>query len=188
MWSKICGDRTEIHNKTKNVFFLNTVLSNGYGSNSPLTPSARISALNIVSDLLRKVGVSALVYFPLSLRENHHIFISFFLFLLDFMCLILHRLWNPNLPLAGTLPRTRRRGRHTRWTTATRSTLTRPATPSCFTHHTLTRRESNTEITHLLHLLTSCRNVPETCVNFFAQQDRDGHIPRVNIWVIPSTC
>ncbi|XP_006793264.1 nuclear distribution protein nudE-like 1-A isoform X1 [Neolamprologus brichardi] len=32
------------------------VLSNGYGSNSPLTPSARISALNIVSDLLRKVG------------------------------------------------------------------------------------------------------------------------------------
>uniref|UniRef100_A0A3Q0RS06 NudE neurodevelopment protein 1-like 1a n=1 Tax=Amphilophus citrinellus TaxID=61819 RepID=A0A3Q0RS06_AMPCI len=33
-----------------------TLLSNGYGSNSPLTPSARISALNIVSDLLRKVG------------------------------------------------------------------------------------------------------------------------------------
>ncbi|XP_061782897.1 nuclear distribution protein nudE-like 1-B [Nerophis lumbriciformis] len=28
-----------------------------YGSNSPLTPSARMSALNIVSDLLRKVGV-----------------------------------------------------------------------------------------------------------------------------------
>ncbi|XP_004080708.1 nuclear distribution protein nudE-like 1-B [Oryzias latipes] len=33
-----------------------TVLSSCYGSNSPLTPSARISALNIVSDLLRKVG------------------------------------------------------------------------------------------------------------------------------------
>ncbi|KAM3591408.1 uncharacterized protein V6R79_001585 [Siganus canaliculatus] len=33
-----------------------TALSNGYNSNSPLTPSARISALNIVSDLLRKVG------------------------------------------------------------------------------------------------------------------------------------
>ncbi|XP_008435687.1 nuclear distribution protein nudE-like 1-A isoform X1 [Poecilia reticulata] len=33
-----------------------SVLSNGYGSNCPLTPSARISALNIVSDLLRKVG------------------------------------------------------------------------------------------------------------------------------------
>uniref|UniRef100_A0A3P8W7N0 NudE neurodevelopment protein 1-like 1a n=1 Tax=Cynoglossus semilaevis TaxID=244447 RepID=A0A3P8W7N0_CYNSE len=32
------------------------ILSNIYGSNSPLTPSARISALNIVSDLLRKVG------------------------------------------------------------------------------------------------------------------------------------
>lgn len=33
-------------------------LHSGYG-NSPLTPSARISALNIVGDLLRKVGVSA---------------------------------------------------------------------------------------------------------------------------------
>lgn len=32
-------------------------LHTGYGS-SPLTPSARISALNIVGDLLRKVGVS----------------------------------------------------------------------------------------------------------------------------------
>ncbi|XP_054624225.1 nuclear distribution protein nudE-like 1-B [Dunckerocampus dactyliophorus] len=32
-------------------------LSTFYGTNSPLTPSARISALNIVSDLLRKVGV-----------------------------------------------------------------------------------------------------------------------------------
>ncbi|XP_029954587.1 nuclear distribution protein nudE-like 1-B isoform X2 [Salarias fasciatus] len=39
-----------------NAFANPTVLSNGYGSNSPLTPSARISALNIVSDLLRKVG------------------------------------------------------------------------------------------------------------------------------------
>ncbi|XP_072312959.1 nuclear distribution protein nudE-like 1-A isoform X1 [Eucyclogobius newberryi] len=37
--------------------FTTTALSNGYGTNSPLTPSARISALNIVSDLLRKVGV-----------------------------------------------------------------------------------------------------------------------------------
>lgn len=32
-------------------------LHTAYGS-SPLTPSARISALNIVGDLLRKVGVS----------------------------------------------------------------------------------------------------------------------------------
>ncbi|XP_061666496.1 nuclear distribution protein nudE-like 1-B isoform X2 [Syngnathoides biaculeatus] len=32
-------------------------LSTSYAGNSPLTPSARISALNIVSDLLRKVGV-----------------------------------------------------------------------------------------------------------------------------------
>ncbi|KAM4624194.1 nuclear distribution protein nudE-like 1-A isoform 2-T2 [Polymixia lowei] len=39
-----------------NAFANPTALSNGCGSNSPLTPSARISALNIVSDLLRKVG------------------------------------------------------------------------------------------------------------------------------------
>ncbi|XP_067344393.1 nuclear distribution protein nudE-like 1-A isoform X5 [Channa argus] len=39
-----------------NAFANPAVLSNGYGNNSPLTPSARISALNIVSDLLRKVG------------------------------------------------------------------------------------------------------------------------------------
>lgn len=39
-------------------YFPHTALSMTYGSNSPLTPSARISALNIVSDLLRKVGVS----------------------------------------------------------------------------------------------------------------------------------
>lgn len=37
-------------------FLLSKALTNGYG-NSPLTPSARISALNIVGDLLRKVGV-----------------------------------------------------------------------------------------------------------------------------------
>ncbi|XP_037133286.1 nuclear distribution protein nudE-like 1-A isoform X1 [Syngnathus acus] len=34
-----------------------TGLGTSYTSHSPLTPSARISALNIVSDLLRKVGV-----------------------------------------------------------------------------------------------------------------------------------
>ncbi|KAM3859513.1 nuclear distribution protein nudE-like 1-A isoform 1-T1 [Diretmus argenteus] len=39
-----------------NAFANPTVSPNGCGSNSPLTPSARISALNIVSDLLRKVG------------------------------------------------------------------------------------------------------------------------------------
>lgn len=45
-------------NEFFHFFFTVIVLSNGYGSNCPLTPSARISALNIVSDLLRKVGVS----------------------------------------------------------------------------------------------------------------------------------
>ncbi|KAJ3608398.1 hypothetical protein NHX12_025445 [Muraenolepis orangiensis] len=39
-----------------NAFASPTGLSNDCGSNSPLTPSARISALNIVGDLLRKVG------------------------------------------------------------------------------------------------------------------------------------
>ncbi|CAL8301121.1 unnamed protein product [Lota lota] len=39
-----------------NAFASPTGLSNGCGSNSPLTPSARLSALNIVGDLLRKVG------------------------------------------------------------------------------------------------------------------------------------
>ncbi|KAM9831992.1 nuclear distribution protein nudE-like 1-A [Neosynchiropus ocellatus] len=39
-----------------NDFSSSTALANTFGSSSPLTPSARISALNIVSDLLRKVG------------------------------------------------------------------------------------------------------------------------------------
>ena len=43
-------------------------LHTGYGS-SPLTPSARISALNIVGDLLRKVGVSC--SFLADLRYSH---------------------------------------------------------------------------------------------------------------------
>ncbi|KAF7664057.1 hypothetical protein LDENG_00191040 [Lucifuga dentata] len=47
---------TPLSKDLDNAFANPTVLSNGYGSNSPLTPSARISALNIVSDLLRKVG------------------------------------------------------------------------------------------------------------------------------------
>lgn len=47
---------TPLSKSLDNAFTNQTVLSNGYGSNSPLTPSARISALNIVSDLLRKVG------------------------------------------------------------------------------------------------------------------------------------
>ncbi|KAJ8283476.1 hypothetical protein COCON_G00023260 [Conger conger] len=39
-----------------NAFANPKVLANGCGGGSPLTPSARISALNIVGDLLRKVG------------------------------------------------------------------------------------------------------------------------------------
>ncbi|XP_056285223.1 nuclear distribution protein nudE-like 1-A [Pseudoliparis swirei] len=47
---------TPLSQSLDNAFANPTVLSNGFSSNSPLTPSARISALNIVSDLLRKVG------------------------------------------------------------------------------------------------------------------------------------
>lgn len=39
------------------MFYFSVAIPNGFGT-SPLTPSARISALNIVGDLLRKVGVS----------------------------------------------------------------------------------------------------------------------------------
>ncbi|KAG1967091.1 nuclear distribution protein nudE [Pimephales promelas] len=47
---------TPVGNKTMDhPFIASKALTNGYG-NSPLTPSARISALNIVGDLLRKVG------------------------------------------------------------------------------------------------------------------------------------
>lgn len=56
---------------SKGFYLFFSVLSNIYGSNSPLTPSARISALNIVSDLLRKVGVS---------RFPHISFVSFYVF------------------------------------------------------------------------------------------------------------
>ena len=48
----------------KNIFVLvlseltQTASGGGGNGNAPLTPSARISALNIVGDLLRKVGVS----------------------------------------------------------------------------------------------------------------------------------
>ncbi|KAM6951619.1 nuclear distribution protein nudE-like 1-A isoform 2-T2 [Aplochiton taeniatus] len=47
---------TPLGKSLDNAFANPAVLSNGCGNNSPLTPSARISALNIVSDLLRKVG------------------------------------------------------------------------------------------------------------------------------------
>uniref|UniRef100_A0A3B3SN98 NudE neurodevelopment protein 1-like 1b n=1 Tax=Paramormyrops kingsleyae TaxID=1676925 RepID=A0A3B3SN98_9TELE len=46
---------TPVGKNIENAFASSKALSNGF-SNSPLTPSARISALNIVSDLLRKVG------------------------------------------------------------------------------------------------------------------------------------
>lgn len=46
---------TPVGNGTEHTFITSRALTNGCGTSS-LTPSARISALNIVSDLLRKVG------------------------------------------------------------------------------------------------------------------------------------
>ena len=51
-------------------------LHTGYGT-SPLTPSARISALNIVGDLLRKVGVSDLHIFFFSEKERIAVLMQF---------------------------------------------------------------------------------------------------------------
>ncbi|KAJ8246261.1 hypothetical protein GJAV_G00265590 [Gymnothorax javanicus] len=47
---------TPIAKNLDNAFTNSKVLANGCSGGSPLTPSARISALNIVGDLLRKVG------------------------------------------------------------------------------------------------------------------------------------
>lgn len=44
-----------------NIILYDLALTNGCG-NSSLTPSARISALNIVGDLLRKVGVGIIPF------------------------------------------------------------------------------------------------------------------------------
>lgn len=48
---------TDPHGNLTTASIGTSPLHTGFGS-SPLTPSARISALNIVGDLLRKVGVS----------------------------------------------------------------------------------------------------------------------------------
>lgn len=53
--------RSKAHSNSHNQTCLFAAIPNGFGT-SPLTPSARISALNIVGDLLRKVGVSALYW------------------------------------------------------------------------------------------------------------------------------
>jgi len=115
------------------------VLSNGYGSNSPLTPSARISALNIVSDLLRKVGVSysfspfQLLCLPFVAVFPRHL-----------LCrLSLHRLWSQSSLPAGTSPRTRKPGRRMLSTTATCWMQTQPATRRRSIRHILTKREYN---------------------------------------------
>jgi hypothetical protein len=62
---------------TRNFFYILVDLSvifvsvqqPGGGQNIPLTPPARICAMNIVGDLLRKVGVS--VYYQLICRALH---------------------------------------------------------------------------------------------------------------------
>ncbi|XP_056310226.1 LOW QUALITY PROTEIN: nuclear distribution protein nudE-like 1-B [Danio aesculapii] len=47
---------TPVGKNMEHPFIGTKALTNGCGNGSPLTPSARISALNIVGDLLRKVG------------------------------------------------------------------------------------------------------------------------------------
>ena len=133
------------------LYCLRTGLSNGFGSNTPLTPSARISALNIVSDLLRKVGVSQSSWLPvfrfsLSLESPHLSLISYL-----FECVHL-RLWSRSWPPAGTLPRTRKQGRRTLWTTATCSTQTRLTTHNHSTRRILTKREWNQNVSAFYYL------------------------------------
>lgn len=53
--------QSDMHGNLTTASIGTSPLHAGYGS-SPLTPSARISALNIVGDLLRKVGVSVRLF------------------------------------------------------------------------------------------------------------------------------
>lgn len=58
------GNKGERHLQVSSLTFsFSVAIPNGFGA-SPLTPSARISALNIVGDLLRKVGVSSQLFSP----------------------------------------------------------------------------------------------------------------------------
>ena len=61
-------NRTNITMSSNSVV---TPLSRTNSSSNPMTPSARISALNIVSDLLRKVGVSRKFFSYLSCVHLH---------------------------------------------------------------------------------------------------------------------
>ena len=47
----------------KNKYISNIGTPTNRNNSNPITPSARISALNIVSDLLRKVGVGIFFFF-----------------------------------------------------------------------------------------------------------------------------
>ena len=51
-------NKKELHMKTSELNSVGTSPLKVQNGGTPLTPSARISALNIVGDLLRKVGVS----------------------------------------------------------------------------------------------------------------------------------
>lgn len=116
------------------------------------------------------------------------------------------RLWSQSLPPAGTLPGTRGRGRRALSTTATCSTrTTRPTTRSRCTRRILTRRKLNlgplaSEMPWVQFpsevfvgcyygssdaYCVSCGGwLSETLVHFCSQQDREGHIPCIDLWVI----
>ena len=65
----------------KNKYISNIGTPTNRNNSNPMTPSARISALNIVSDLLRKVGVGIIFFlqimFWLLLEMEQSIYLSF---------------------------------------------------------------------------------------------------------------
>lgn len=171
-------------------YFPRTALSVTYGSNSPLTPSARISALNIVSDLLRKVGVSPpLLPPPLhvsavkkSLTFSSAVYASLQVlesklaacrnFTKDQRARKAYALDNSNVLNGNTTSQTSQ-SLHTSyfekaWVKATLVPVT------CF-HDASPMSLWEYDLTFLVWLIWRMWN----CRAFFSQQNRDGHFPHV---------
>ncbi len=148
-------------------------MTNGCG-NSSLTPSARISALNIVGDLLRKVGVGIIAFFCMEglflrvqselkqcfkilnrLRNakercalSHRMNRKMLAMRLNTNCIscFVTRLWSPNSPPVGTLPKTRQQEKITPKKTAHSSTATPPSSLTLYIPRTSTKRESKKRV------------------------------------------
>ena len=80
----------EIHELQKFIWFSVPVQQSRGGQNIPLTPPARISAMNIVGDLLRKVGVSVSADMYNNLQ---YWFISLYFICHLFLVLLCYQLW-----------------------------------------------------------------------------------------------